>query len=345
MAISKLEKQLESLEKEMETATKNIDKQIDKLNEYKDKWSDVADQHEKAQAKMYADSVLGLGWEQDVLSMRDGILVDFANSYVSVEQSLSDSVVQAAHARINAINLEIEALKQLQKQRETGDGNQVDPANLSEYDTTSYKERDSIKSTYKGVSVNNSTAYTDTGTGNVKRITVSGSVSNYLTGGGSLTSSQYAASLQEYKKKKYGTGTNNAKPGIHEVAESGDEIIIDNYGRAFVAEGHQLHNFEGGEVVKNASETKELLKNNNNLIPIQSFFDNIDTSAFVPNIQNIMPKVNLPKHDIAPISRDSGMMINIGDIHLHEVSSVDSLADAIIRELPNKINQRINRKF
>ena len=340
-----------SIQEKIEDNQGLIDSYNEKIEYYeslKEQWSEIANVYKNAQEDMLAAQVLGANWEADILSGRVDLLNTFASDYTSIQQTIDAIAIQSTNARIQAINDEIGAInrrikayEEEEKARKNISYNLVDPVVEKPVDKNSVGQ-----ATYKGVYVNYSTAYTDTGTGTSnKTITVKTPISSYLTGETSSTSSSYAAALQDDKKKKYGTGTDNATPGIHEIAETGDEIIIDNHGRAFLAEGHQLHVFEGGEIVKKPSETRELLSNNNRLIPIQNFFDNIDTSAFVPNMQNIIPKVNVPKYDFSTIGRDSGMMINIGDIHLHEVSSVDSLADAIIRELPNKINQRINRKF
>lgn len=307
LKISKLESQIESLEKEMESATETIDKQIDKLNDYKDQWNDVADMYEEAQNRMYAANVLGADWESQILSMRTDTLNTFANNYIATQQA----IVNAAWASANEQNKALASIGTGQIDG-GGDISLVKNDNSFMYDSTTGKTTSTAK-----------------------------------TNAQSSKTTVAAKKLNDKKiySYKYGTGTDNAKPGVHEVAESGNEIIIDNHGNAFLAEGHQLHAFEGGEIVKDASETKELLKNNHNLIPIQNLFGNIDMSSLVPSMQHIMPSVNLPRHDFTPINRDSGMMINIGDIVLQGVQNVDSLADAIVRELPNKINQRINRKY
>lgn len=50
--------------------TDNIDKQIDDLNAYKDQWNSVADQFEGAQDQIIASEILGQGYEEDILAMR-----------------------------------------------------------------------------------------------------------------------------------------------------------------------------------------------------------------------------------------------------------------------------------
>jgi len=136
----------------------------------------------------------------------------------------------------------------------------------------------------------------------------------------------------------YYTGTDNAKKGIREVSEKGDEIIIDNDNNAILAKGHQLYNFEGGERVIKADETTKLLKNQGNLVRVETLFSNIDTSKFMQNIPNITPDIKFPKFDYSHLNRSNANTqpnVNIGDIHLHEVQNVDSFAKELNKHLPS----------
>lgn len=135
----------------------------------------------------------------------------------------------------------------------------------------------------------------------------------------------------------YSKGTDNAKKGIREVSENGDEIIIDNYDNAILAKGHQLYNFEGGERVIRADETTKLLKNQGNLVPVEALFGNIDTSKFMQNMPNITPNINMPKMDYSHLSSRTNTQpnVNIGDIHLHEVQNVHDFGKALNKYLPS----------
>ena len=104
-----------------------------------------------------------------------------------------------------------------------------------------------------------------------------------------------------YKDKKvvislYGTGTNNAKKGLHMVSEQGDELIFDNDGNAILAQGAQLYPFEGGETVVPHAETEEILQNQGNLIPINQteLLSNMPLSQFDSSQFINTPKVKIP---------------------------------------------------
>ena len=155
--------------------------------------------------------------------------------------------------------------------------------------------------------------------------------------------------LNHPKEYAYGEGTKNAEIGWHEIAESGDEIVLDNYGNAFLAEGHQLHKFEGGERVYSSDETKELLSGK--YIPVESILPNysdmlskIINSGFNTSVNNsnnvLTSKANTNKN------AESGKTINItvGDVHVTEVDNATQIAKAITNELPNALLQELNKR-
>ena len=101
---------------------------------------------------------------------------------------------------------------------------------------------------------------------------------------------------------------------------------------------------EGGEIVKNESETKSLL-NGSNLIPLQTsdLFNKL--SVNMPDLSSMF-KINIPDYSNL-VMRNNNIQqpsIVIGDIHLHEVQNVDGLANAIIRELPNRVTQALGKR-
>ena len=60
-----------------------------------------------------------------------------------------------------------------------------------------------------------------------------------------------------------------------------------------------------------------------------------------------MIKVNVTDYSVLNnvVARNNSVQpsFSIGEIHLHEVNNVDSFANAIIRELPSKISQKLGQ--
>jgi len=87
-----------------------------------------------------------------------------------------------------------------------------------------------------------------------------------------------------------------------------------------------------------ANAQKEL-----NLAPAD-FLQRLQTEAPCYSSMVKLPEIYMPKYDFTPVNRDNSTSISIGDIHLHEVQNVDSLANAIIRDLPNKALQAMHKR-
>lgn len=166
------------------------------------------------------------------------------------------------------------------------------------------------------------------------------------TGGASRPMDNNRTDLQAYAK-----GTKNASQGIAEIAENGSEIIVDNYGNALLAKGHQLHKFEGGEVVIDASKTSKLLDNMGNITPLPFWeqphwqkFSSMIESNVLPQIKNTLIS-KLPKVS-SMYNGSSSSVINIqpGAIVLNGVQDVNTLGDAIVSKLPNYVLQQLNKR-
>ena len=169
--------------------------------------------------------------------------------------------------------------------------------------------------------------------------------------------------------RRYASGTDNAEKGWHIVSEDniGDEIVIDNNGNAVIPHGEQLYNFQGGEQVIPANESKEIIENQGNVekIPtkvvlgdgtvltpvshVMEISDSIRQSmmknvAFPDNIgqrnyENLMKNAN----NISNVNNNqpTDNSVSIGEIHLHEVQNVDEFSKAIIHKFPGKMRQAL----
>lgn len=314
--ISTLEEKINSLEAEMKNLTDGIDAQIDKIQEYSDKWGEVANKFKEQQEDMVAVSIWGSDWKNNILALDEEVLTDFTNNYINMQQQQANAAVTAANIIVDSYNKQIEALnawKDAQVKAEKTSGvsklNNSSPSNNSVKKT---QEKSSSTSTSnKAIRY----AYKDS-SGKVKYV--------------------------------YGHGTDNARPGYHEVSENGDEIILDNYGNAYIAEGHQLHRFEGGEKVFDATETQELLRGK--YLPIESILP--DYSSMLSKVLNSGATNNYsptnaivtPKNNNQSTKVDNSFNVTIGDIHVTEVDNVSQFAKAITNELPNALLQELNRK-
>lgn len=325
--IKEIEKQISSLEETMDSLTDGIDQQIEDLNNYKDQWEDVKNKFVEQQNELLAEQIIGKDWEIDIQNMRMEALVEFTNAYIAMQQAQADAAVAAA-------NKIVEAQRNIAAMQDT---TPVSVGSVQEVATHGNSKSSTKKSSDNKQSVS------------------SGSQKPY-----NIRTNLSDDHPSKKKKKKpytingnrwYASGTDNAEKGWHIVSEDniGDEIVIDNNGNAFIPHGEQLYNFEGGEKVIKASETKKILDNEGNYIPLYSkvttsdSFNNI-TSAFANSPMYNSNKVNgvssISKFTQAKASERS-VSLSIGDIVVQGVQDVNGLVKAVKQRFPNSLLQEL----
>lgn len=390
MKIQEIENQISSLEDKMDELTDNIDKQIDDLNAYKDQWDSVAEQFGYAQDQIIASEVLGQGYEEEILAMRQDILDNFTNSYIDLQQNQVNAAWAAANSIVESINAQITALNALKEAQGIAGASPLASTSGSAVnvrDSAGVSENSSNEKNNKSQKNGDYWTYKNLGSFNT-----SGEASSQIgmLGGDSVISvgGRYAVVkwIRGYKTAKiahqrmssenasgfyrrYASGTDNAEKGWHIVSEDniGDEIVIDNNGNAVIPHGEQLYNFQGGEQVIPANESKEIIENQGNIEKIPDKVVLGDGTVLTPVShvmeisdsirQSMMKNVALPNNigqrnyenlmknanNISNVNNNqpTDNSVSIGEIHLHEVQNVDEFSKAIIHKLPGKMRQAL----
>ena len=334
MNISRLETQIELLKEEMENATKSLDNQIDALEAYKDKWNEISDVYQKQQDKLLAAEVMGAEWERDILNGRLDTLQSFTEQYIALQQAQADAAVNAAKIKAEA---------------EAGSttGGNVGSANTDDNGSKKLSSTTKYEVVYEG------TAKT------VETFDSLSAAQNYVK----KMNKGIADDDFMYYIKKYASGTDNARKGLNLVGEDGTETFIDNDGNVSLVTKPTLIPMEGGEVVKNAEETKAMLDTGNiesvqseNVKAIYEYIRNLPPSAF--DFSKLMQQplsamVNIPDMDYSHMLNNTSSEHNVVHIDNNNVSincpnvTNNSGAEYIMREfqrLPLDTYQFIHKR-
>ena len=332
--ISRLETQIELLKEEMENATKSLDNQIDALEAYKDKWNEISDVYQKQQDKLLAAEVMGAEWERDILNGRLDTLRNFTEQYIALQQAQADAAVNAARIKAEA------------EVGNTTGGNVGNPNKGS--------NGGSFEQTFATIGETISEGLAKTAKTFLDSLKES-QISVKKSKGIAVNNLSYA--------KKYASGTDNAKKGLNLVGEDGTETFIDNDGNIALVTKPTLIPMEGGEVVKNAEETKAML-DTGNIEPVQSenvnaiyeYIRNLPPSAF--DFSKLMQQplsamVNIPDMDYSHMLNNTSSEHNVVHIDNNNVSincpnvTNNSGAEYIMREfkrLPLDTYQFIHKR-
>lgn len=387
-----------------EELIKSYEEKVDYYNKLKDQWSSLSDEYSNSVDDMYAKMLLGQSWETDVLNGRLSTLNDFRNQYNDIQKSISDMAWQSANAQISALNA-VKAAEATKAQTSGGSngysgssgsttsvgGNTSSGSGLTAAQKYQVRLAGTVKVIYEGssetdlrnwITRNNYIGVSRTIQNNIiiyfakkKEKKYIGQV--YKTSGqaasqvGMLGGVGYDKVSGGYQVYKYAKGTDNAKKGWHIVSEDNPELIARNNGEIELAKGEQFYNFEGGETVIPADETKKILKNQGNvgtlsdsdvitrkdgsiLKPLHYEYENILTN-FIKDNPDYMYSMNTMSDNMCRDlfknaenvnydNRSVDNRVSIGEIHLHEVQNVDQFARELDRQLVGIVDQKLSRR-
>lgn len=382
-----------------EQLIKSYEEKVEYYTKLKEQWQSLTDEYSNSVDDMYAKMLLGQSWEADVLNGRLSTLNNFRNQYNDIQKSISDMAWQSANAQISALN----AVKAAEatKAQTSGGSNGYSGSSGS---TTSVGSKPSsgsgltaaqkyqvrlagtVKVIYEGssetdlrnwITRNNYIGVSRTIQNNIiiyfakkKEKKYIGQV--YKTSGqassqvGMLGGVGYDKVSGGYQVYKYAKGTDNAKKGWHIVSEDNPELIARNNGEIELVKGEQFYNFEGGETVIPADETKEILKNQGNVEQLPGTKVLPDGTVLTPipvydNFAQMMAKLNIeeainniPIQHYQPKQTDYSKFVNnnqntsnsisIGKVILPNVEKPEQFAGDILKYSNGIVDQQLSKR-
>lgn len=363
-----------------EQLIKSYEEKVEYYTKLKEQWQSLTDEYSNSVDDMYAKMLLGQSWESDVLNGRLSTLNDFRNQYNDIQKSISDMAWQSANAQISALNA-VKAAEATKAQTSGGsNGYSGSSGNVSSVSKPSQPQKDTVQHywIYKTLGTFNTNGQASSKIGMLGGdgvISVGGKYLVVKWKKGYVTRGEASSNIVNYGGngvyKRYASGTDNAKKGWNIVSEENPELIIRNNGEIDLAKGEQFYNFQGGEKVIPANETKEILKNQGNveqlsdsdvitrkdgsiLKPIHYEYENMLTN-FIKDNPDYMYSMNTMSDNMCRDlfknaenvnydNRSVDNKVSIGEIHLHEVPNVDQFARELDRQLAGIVDQKLSRR-
>lgn len=358
-----------------EELIKSYEEKVDYYNKLKDQWSSLTDEYSNSVDDMYAKMLLGQSWESDVLNGRLSTLNDFRNQYNDIQKSISDMAWQSANAQISALNA-VKAAEATKAQTSGGsNGYSGSSGNVSSVSKPSQPKKDTVQHywIYRTLGTFNTNGQASSKIGMLGGdgvISVGGKYLVVKWKKGYVTRGEASSNIVNYGGngvyKRYASGTDNGQKGFNLLSENGDELFVHNDGSVDLVKGKQFVNFEGGEKVIPANETKEILKNQGNVEQLPGTKVLPDGTVLTPipvydNFAQMMAKLNIgdainniPIQHYQPKQTDYSKLVNnnqntsnsisIGKVILPNVEKPEQFAGDILKYSNGIVDQQLSKR-
>ena len=367
LADLELQETVAGLEKEKNA----LDEVIAELEKYRDLWSEISSAKQNEEYKQLAIAIWGKDYEKLILSNRISDIESFKDNYIHIQQQIEDNqgLIDSYNEKIEYYDALKQAWNAIATEREETVNREMAAQVLgATWENDILNGRMEVLNNFRNQYLATQQAIVDAAWNAANaQIAALNAIKSAESTSSQTSSSSKAPTVSGNKNtptkkpskpskpnansgggisnlptiEKYGSGTDNAKPGWHEVAESGNEIIRDNNGNAYIAKGRQIHLFEGGETVYSASDTRELLSGS--ISPLDAGIGEVvvfDHDRMRKNLQKLIPDhmntissmINIPRYNVDNVRNSATPVVQNINLTLPNVTN-ESGYERIQKEL------------
>jgi TP901 family phage tail tape measure protein len=323
----------------------DLNDQIDALEKYRDAWQATIDDYEKNIDKQKAMALLGADWEKQILDMRTDKIEGFAQNYSDICDQLNEDVTGSIASQIK----DLEDLKD----------EWSDAVDNIEYELGRYDELMDFEDEFRGAGLEQRKAmledFSQSGVQNLQNlIDKANELQNALDSLNGINTSNYGDSyptiaddtaqkqqnvINEMKQnsaawwfaneseQKTLSDRNKALGESLGWTRDADGIWWKKNGVRAYAEGG-IADYTGVAMLHGTKSKPELVLNN----------------ADAGYLYSVLHGRQLVNPTSPSVQKAGETTVTIGDINLSGVNSPDTLAEAIVRQLPSRLIQRMGRK-
>lgn len=323
----------------------DLNDQIDALEKYRDAWQATIDDYEKNADKQKAMALLGADWEAQILAMRTDKIAGFAQNYTDICDQLNEDVTGSIASQIK----DLEDLK----------NEWSDAVDNIEYELGRYDELMDFEDEFRGAGLEQRKAmledFSQSGVQNLQNlIDKANELQNALDSLNGINTSNYGDSyptiaddtaqkqqnvINEMKQnsaawwfaneseQKTLSDRNKALGESLGWTRDADGIWWKKNGVRAYAEGG-IADYTGVAMLHGTKSKPELVLNN----------------ADAGYLYSILHGRQIVNPTSPSVQKAGETTVTIGDINLSGVNSPDTLAEAIVRQLPSRLIQRMGRK-
>ncbi len=324
----------------------DLNDQIDALEKYRDAWQATIDDYEKNIDKQKAMALLGADWEKQILDMRTDKIAGFAQNYTDICDQLNEDVTGSVASQIK----DLEDLKD----------EWSDAVDNIEYELGRYDELMDFEDEFRGAGLEQRKAmledFSKSGVQNLQNlIDKANELQNALDSLNGINTSDYGGSSYPTmtddtaqkeqniidKMKENSAAWWFANESEQKTLADRNKVLGESLGwtrdangvwwkkngvRAYAEGG--IADYTGVAMLHGTKSKPELVLNN----------------ADAGYLYSVLHGRQLVNPTFPSVQKAGETTVTIGDINLSGVNSPDTLAEAIVRQLPSRLIQRMGRK-
>lgn len=323
----------------------DLNDQIDALEKYRDAWQATIDDYEKNIDKQKAMALLGADWEAQILAMRTDKIAGFAQNYTDICDQLNEDVTGSIASQIK----DLEDLKD----------EWSDAVDNIEYELGRYDELMDFEDEFRGAGLEQRKAmledFSQSGVQNLQNlIDKANELQNALDSLNGINTSNYGDSyptIADDTAQKQQNVINEMKQNSaawwfaneseQKTLSDRNKVLGESLGwtrdengvwwkkngvRAYAEGG--IADYTGVAMLHGTKSKPELVLNNGD-------------AGYLYSVLHGRQLVNPTSPSVQKAGETT---VTIGDINLSGVNSPDTLAEAIVRQLPSRLIQRMGRK-
>lgn len=323
----------------------DLNDQIDALEKYRDAWQATIDDYEKNADKQKAMALLGADWEAQILAMRTDKIAGFAQNYTDICDQLNEDVTGSIASQIK----DLEDLKD----------EWSDAVDNIEYELGRYDELMDFEDEFRGAGLEQRKAmledFSQSGVQNLQNlIDKANELQNALDSLNGINTSDYGDSyptIADDTAQKQQNVINEMKQNSaawwfaneseQKTLSDRNKVLGESLGwtrdengvwwkkngvRAYAEGG--IADYTGVAMLHGTKSKPELVLNN----------------ADAGYLYSVLHGRQLVNPTSPSVQKAGETTVTIGDINLSGVNSPDTLAEAIVRQLPSRLIQRMGRK-
>lgn len=323
----------------------DLNDQIDALEKYRDAWQATIDDYEKNADKQKAMALLGADWEAQILAMRTDKIAGFAQNYTDICDQLNEDVTGSIASQIK----DLEDLKD----------EWSDAVDNIEYELGRYDELMDFEDEFRGAGLEQRKAmledFSQSGVQNLQNlIDKANELQNALDSLNGINTSNYGDSyptIADDTAQKQQNVINEMKQNSaawwfaneseQKTLSDRNKVLGESLGwtrdengvwwkkngvRAYAEGG--IADYTGVAMLHGTKSKPELVLNNGD-------------AGYLYSVLHGRQLVNPTSPSVQKAGETT---VTIGDINLSGVNSPDTLAEAIVRQLPSRLIQRMGRK-